>query len=59
MDNIYRNRIDNTYKIYECECGKKFIPTPMWVYKIKSKYYCSYTCYRKAGAGDGTNHKSE
>lgn len=47
----------------ECKiCGKKFIANPNWMYKIhkgktkkeKSKlnYYCSYTCYRKAG-GDG------
>lgn len=36
-----------------CEnCGKMIFPTPMWVYKIKNKdsktkYYCSYTCYKK------------
>lgn len=42
------------------ECNKMIFPTSDWVYKIKgnlktnvaTKYYCSYTCYKKAG-GDG------
>ena len=46
-------------KIFQCECGKKFIPGGEWVYKIPSskdsrtRYYCSYTCWRKAGGGNG------
>ncbi len=39
-------------------CGKTVIPTPHWMYKIHKpgkniKYYCSYTCYRKAGGDNG------
>lgn len=32
-------------------CGKQFVPTYYHMYKIKSKYQCSWTCYRKAGGG--------
>lgn len=44
--------------IHTCECGKTFIPTYKYVYKIKKangniKYYCSYTCWRKAGGDSG------
>lgn len=46
------------FKIYTCKCGKKFVPTPEWLYKIRKGkekgYYCSYTCYRKAGGDGGT-----
>lgn len=38
-------------------CGKLIIPTPQWMYKKvtdrKSYFYCSYTCYRKAGGDNG------
>ena len=30
------------------KCGKEIFPTPQWIYKRGSKYYCSWTCYRKA-----------
>jgi len=46
-------------KIFTCECGKTFIPTPEWLYKLRRKqnskamYYCSYTCWRKAGGDSG------
>ena len=44
------------YEIFECSCGKKFIPTYHWLYKLtnknnKTSYFCSYTCWRKAGGG--------
>lgn len=44
----------------ECErCGKKFIPGSLHLYKLlkngKTKYYCSYTCWRKCG-GDNVKH---
>lgn len=31
-------------------CGKDFIMShaDLWTYKIDSRYYCSWTCYRKA-----------
>ena len=31
-------------------CGKEFYITAWdsWVYRIDHKYYCSWTCYRKA-----------
>lgn len=38
-------------------CNKMLFPTQEWVYKIRSnkdktiKYYCSYSCWRKAGGG--------
>ena len=53
-----RKETDGIWKIYECKCGKRFIPRPNWLYKIKSKYYCSYTCWRKDG-GDGGNTKNK
>lgn len=39
-------------------CGKNFIPTFHWLYKIKKSgkktlYFCSYSCYRKMG-GDNS-----
>lgn len=39
-------------------CGKNFIPTVGWVYRDiqKSRWFCSYTCWRKAG-GDGNDKK--
>lgn len=46
------------FKVLVCECGKSFVPTYGWLYKLQSRkngkisYYCSYTCWRKAG-GDG------
>ena len=37
-------------------CGKYIAATPQWVYKLRNNkvttWYCSYTCYKKAG-GDG------
>ena len=52
--------INNTWRIYTCDCGKDFIPTPNYVYKLikgreSNKYYCSYTCWRKAGGGTYKN----
>ena len=35
-------------------CGKNFIPTYGWAYKLNGKYYCRYNCYNKAG---GDKHK--
>ena len=41
--------------VKECPiCGKRFIPTVEWVYRLGSKFYCRYTCYNKAG---GDKHK--
>ena len=33
-------------------CGKNFIPTHDWAYKLDREYYCRYNCYKQAG-GDG------
>lgn len=27
------------------KCGKIFLPAPMHIYHVGSKYYCSWTCY--------------
>ena len=27
------------------KCGRTFIAAPQHVYKVGSKYYCSWTCY--------------
>ena len=27
------------------KCKKLFIPAPLHIYKDKSKWYCSWTCY--------------
>jgi len=49
----------DTWNIYTCDCGKKFIPTVEYIYKLRkgktgaTKYYCSYTCWRKAGGDNG------
>ena len=45
-------------KIKACPiCEKRFIPTLFWVYKkekdMKTIYFCSYHCFRKAGGGKG------
>lgn len=51
--------------VKECEiCNKKFVKTYNYMYKLyKNKrltYYCSYTCYRKAGGDSGKyNSKSK
>jgi hypothetical protein len=29
-------------------CKKEFYPTPMWVYKLRQRRYCSYHCFREA-----------
>lgn len=39
-------------------CDKLIIINPRWVYKLRTEanrvvYYCSYTCYRKAGGDNG------
>ena len=47
-------------------CGKEFVHNPMSVYKIifnnsktsKTKWYCGYTCWRKAGGGIDNSKKS-
>ena len=31
-------------------CGKHFMRTTAHVYRVKDKYYCSYTCFRKQKA---------
>lgn len=37
-------------------CGKTFIPAPEHIYKRKTEYMCSYTCYRKGkGKRNGKN----
>jgi hypothetical protein len=28
-------------------CGKKFIPTPEWVYKNRYGVFCKWSCLRK------------
>lgn len=34
-----------TFNEHKCPiCHKKFIPTPMWVYKRADRPYCSYKC---------------
>ena len=35
-------------------CSKNFIPTNEWAYRIGSKFYCRYNCYKQAG---GDNRK--
>lgn len=50
------------YEIFECSCGKRFIPTYHWLYKLitktnKTEYFCSYTCWRKAGGGGDEKRK--
>jgi len=52
------NNADAQWRVYECPiCGKKFIPTANYLYKLRSihgvKYYCSYTCWRKDGGDSG------
>lgn len=55
------NSAEDQWKIYTCDCGKNFIPTPKYTYKLmkkmKTTYYCSYTCWRKAGGGNGNSNK--
>ena len=34
-------------------CGKTVIVRYNYAYRINTKWYCSYTCYRKAGGDDG------
>lgn len=52
------NKRTDPFVVYTCVCGKTFIPTPQYVYKLckhnKNIYYCSYSCWRKAGGG-GSN----
>lgn len=45
-------------RIKKCEiCNKNIIISPNYLYKLskngKVKYYCSYTCWRKDGGGNG------
>ena len=47
---------------YVCACGKRFIPSPLHVYKNPKthKKYCSWTCFRNAqkeNPGDFYNQK--
>ena len=48
-------KLKDEYPLDICICGKQFIHTGEWVYKLhkngKNVYYCSYTCWRKAGGG--------
>ena len=50
-----KEKMKDPFNIHTCVCGKTFIPTSQYVYKIpkngKWQYYCSYTCWRKAGGG--------
>ena len=60
--------MDNKYNLCLAEktcdlCGKNFIPTFHWAYKIRparnrTLYFCSYTCYRKSGGDGGTYNGS-
>ena len=38
-------------------CGKEFLHNTQSIYKLNKgrriKYYCSYTCWRKAGGDNG------
>lgn len=50
--------------MYKCsECGKNIciLYSTIWVYKKKIgnlvNYYCSYSCYKKAGGDDGKLRK--
>ena len=38
-------------------CGKQFIPSVHWMYKLRKQYYCRYSCYSSAG-GDSHGYKS-
>lgn len=42
------------------QCGKMFIPGREHLYKLlksnKTKYYCSYSCWRKAGGDNGKKY---
>lgn len=42
-------------------CKKIFLHNPSSIYKMivggRTKYYCSYTCWRKAGGGNGKKYK--
>lgn len=41
-------------------CGKMFIPSVQYLYKLhkdnKPKYYCSYNCWRKDGGDNGKRY---
>lgn len=51
------------FKVVVCECGKEFIPSYCWLYKLKprkntkTRYFCSYSCWRKAGGDGGRTHR--
>lgn len=60
-----KNIIDRIFPTKKCNCCKKeFIVTDLkqYMYKLyvnnKPLWYCSYTCYRKAGGDSGkvTSH---
>lgn len=36
------------------ECGKVFIPAPLHKFKVNSKYFCKWTCYKKYKDGKVT-----
>lgn len=40
-------------------CGKKFIPAPCHMYKVRGKIQCSYNCYRKEGGDNGIYSNSK
>lgn len=45
-------------------CGKNFVPTYYWLYKIKkyakkTLYFCSYSCYRKMGGDNGDSFSTK
>ena len=56
MNSETERRLNKDFPMHTCDCGKEFVARPEWVYKIRLdnrniKYYCSYSCWRKAGGG--------
>lgn len=63
-DIMQKNKGNYVYGISDKKCGicgKTIIATPEWLYKLLKKktmiWYCSYTCYRKAGGDSGKYKK--
>ena len=63
INNQNRNWLDRMLPMKKCAiCNKEFIKSPDWLYKLNYltgsgkygyRYFCSYTCYRKAGGDNG------
>lgn len=46
MKNTLEANINGILPEKKCrKCGKIFIPAPLHIYKDKSRWYCSWTCY--------------